>query len=319
MQEREERELAATLDLLNPPAAELVRLRAGGRVFEVARAAVMRTPSLLARLVCARRSLNKDESGAIVLAVDAASLELIIMWLNTRFLPVDLTKNQHGSLVATATALGMDTLVHSLARPVPVLTQTDLMIYLGVRRYLAQADIPNQFCGFNLSGVQFGDLNMRKWSFDGATLHDCNFQGANLTEASFKRALLCGADFRNTTLIGAQFQGSDLRGANLSNTYLSSVQFQDADLRNAILRNVTCGWSMAPSFQRADMTGAIVSPPNMVAHAIREARLPPKMYCGCGGSAWVKPEPKCPLCDWSSPVCAGCRLCPSHWTQPVAK
>lgn len=133
-QEKEERELAATFDLLNPPAAEIVRIRAGGRVFEVSHAAIRRTPSLLASLLAGRRQLNKDESCAIVLAVDATSLEHVIAWLNTNFLPVGLTENAYGLLIATAKTLRLAAFVQSTERRAAgsPMTQAELIGYLQI-------------------------------------------------------------------------------------------------------------------------------------------------------------------------------------------
>lgn len=117
-----------------PTRAEIVRIRAGGRVFEVSHAAIRRTPSLLASLLAGRRQLNKDESGAIVLAVDATSLEHVIAWLNTNFLPVGLTENAYGLLIATAKTLRLAAFVQSTERRAAgsPMTQAELIGYLQI-------------------------------------------------------------------------------------------------------------------------------------------------------------------------------------------
>lgn len=69
--------------------------------------------------------------------------------------------------------------------------------------------------GANLSGSSFRHANFYKAELEGANLNHANFHGANLVKAKLSQASLCQTQMHAVDLEGASLNGAYLRGATL--------------------------------------------------------------------------------------------------------
>jgi hypothetical protein len=102
-----------------------------------------------------------------------------------------------------------------------------------------------QFGGCDLSGVRFGNQNLRSSDFHEANLQGAHFGGADCRSVDFRKANLSEswlsggkflqADFSDACICNGALRAADCRGAIFSGTDLSGVDFSFADLRNVNL------------------------------------------------------------------------------------
>ena len=267
--QKQEQDLNSAVEALNPQMKDMIRLRAGGRVFEASRSTLLSSPSLLHSLLAGSRVINRDDSGAVVLAVDATSLEYIITWLHTSVLPVDLSHYQRAVLIETARKLRIEALVNLLAGGARVeggqaSTSERAWTQAEFLYHYSRARLPLHLPFTNLSGVKFCRMDLKDANLYGAKLRDCDFSGTNLNNVNLTCADLKGARFADACqLSGARLVGVDLSGidftqaqlirTNFSNANLAGARLADSNLTDAILTNANL--TKAVLFN-ANMTGA---------------------------------------------------------------
>lgn len=111
-------------------------------------------------------------------------------------------------------------------------------------------DIPEDFSGRDLSGLDLTGCDLRNLNFSGADLSNTTLERANLSSTVFTNARLDNTDFRGATLHGTDFSkvkghktsfaGARARNARFNEAYLGECtfaqgDFTDADFRDAIL------------------------------------------------------------------------------------
>lgn len=281
---------ADALKLLNPRSKDIERFSVGGRLFELPRAVIDAHPSLLTVLVSRKHQthhdVTMDDSGALILLVDAKSFEHIVAWLTTGYVPAGLPHNEHGLLVATAKTLQLDEFVAAVteqfANRVPM-TQQDLNAQMTFRAILSKLNTHFNVSGCNLTGMQFAGLSLTRWQFHDAILDNCYFRSTNLESAQFQNASLRGAHIIDCFVGNATFQNADLTGATLErvNWMISGPSAGAPSFERAVMVRVKFvgpphGAGTPTLFTQADMTDATVLPDALHAHATSTARVPPK-------------------------------------------
>lgn len=119
--ERLKRELEKACRAINPPAAEMVKLSVGGRLFETSYATLCaREPnSVLAALFGNPSKLQRNSNTCEVhLDLDPDVFELVLAWLRAGILPSNLNPERTERLHTLATALRLESLAN-LARTPP--------------------------------------------------------------------------------------------------------------------------------------------------------------------------------------------------------
>ena len=169
---------------------------------------------------------------------------------------------------------------------------------LANARFIGAALTRGQFGGADVSGADFTEAILHAADFSaargpmvvmeradltnlramrGVQFSGGRFAGCRAPRSNWQEAILEGADFSRAVLTGALFPEADLRSANFDRAHLQCSSFDDACLIGIRLTNANL---LRASFERADLTDAIVESSNLYAAGLLDAVLDSTSFRG---------------------------------------